>query len=63
MDGILENLYFEKDVKRCFVKKYLMFNEIGWMSNVINFGTCVANENVFMEWVCKWGCFINEMIF
>ena len=34
-----------------------------WMSNVIDFGTCVANENVFMEWVYKWGCFINEMIF
>ena len=35
-----------------------MFNEIEFMSNVMDFGTCVANENA-----CLWNLFTNELGF
>ena len=54
---VCENLYFGKDVERCCVNECLMFNEIEWMSNVMDFDTCVANENV-----CLWNEFANEFV-
>ena len=41
-----------------------MFNEFEWMSNAINFGTCVANGNAYLWNVFANECgFVNEMIF
>ena len=34
-----------------------MFNEVEQMSNVMDFGTCVANGNM-----CLWNEFANEFI-
>ena len=42
-----------------------MFNEMEWMSIVMDFGTYVANENVFMEMSLqirlfyKWNDFLS----
>ena len=42
--SIMKNLYFEKDVEWYFVKECLVLNEMERWSNVMDFGTCVANE-------------------
>ena len=45
---VCKNLCFIKDVERCFVNECLNVNGNECRSNVMDFGTCVANEKVYL---------------
>ena len=54
----IETLYFGTIVERYLVNEHWMFNKIERMSNVMDFGTCVANVNA-----CFWNVFTNDLGF